>query len=267
MYNNKKLKTIKPFIFTKKIKDNCKTIPLKKITSTIGPMRYFPPATQEWFNSIYVYNNNYIKDITIADKNLSRLIKGYFNLYFSSKILVNNSIITRYRRLSINKIFISKAELKHTSSKVIITLYVYNEERRILSHRLKRIEAMLFTSIKSTSDKDDKSTILSLKEKLNIIKEKKDNFSFKDLLEELRLSIYSEINSEKNSLVFIKRLKDRKQKLLDIKFLEKNLEDLLNIIAICEKDPVSLKYYESFYGKIFSKTLLEKEIMIIAYYK
>ena len=267
MYNNKKLKTIKPFIFTKKIKDNCKTIPLKKITSTIGPMRYFPPATQEWFNSIYVYNNNYIKDITIADKNLSRLIKGYFNLYFSSKFLDSNSIFTRYRRLSINKIFFSKAELKHTSSKVIITLYVYNEERRILFHRIKRIEAMLFTSIKSTSDKDNKGTILSLKEKLNIIKDKKNNFSFNNLLEELRLSVCSEINSERDILVTIKRLKDRKQQLLDIEFLEKNLEDLLSIIAVCEKDPISLKYYDNLYGKIFSKTLLEKEIIIIAYYK
>lgn len=265
--NNNPLKTIKPFIFTKKMKDNCKTISLKKITSTIGPMRYFPPANQEWFNSIYAYNNNYIKDITIADKNLSKLIKGYFNLYFSSKFLVNNSIITRYRRLSINKIFFSKAELKHTSSKVIITLYVYNEERRILFHRIKRIEAMLFTSIKSTSDKYNESSILSLKEKLNIIKEKKDNFSLINWLEELRLFIFLEINSDKNILVLIKRLKDRKQKLLNIKLLEKNMEYLLNIIAICKKDPISLKYYENFYGKIFSKTFLEKEILVIAYYK
>ena len=86
----------------------------------------------------------YIKNITIADKNLSRLIKSYFNLYFSNKLLENKRIITRFRRLAINKIFISKAELKHTSSKVIITLYVYNEERRIFLNRLKRIESYSF---------------------------------------------------------------------------------------------------------------------------
>ena len=86
-------------------------------------------------------------------------------------------------------------------------------------------------------------------------------------MEELRLFIFLEINSDKNILVLIKRLKDRKQKLLNIKLLEKNMEYLLNIIAICKKDPISLKYYENFYGKIFSKTFLEKEILVIAYYK
>jgi hypothetical protein len=47
MYNNEKFKTIKPLIFTKNLKDNCKTIALNKITSTLGPMRYFPAANQE----------------------------------------------------------------------------------------------------------------------------------------------------------------------------------------------------------------------------
>jgi len=28
------------------------------------------PAAQEWYNSIYTYNTNYIKSLPIADKNL-----------------------------------------------------------------------------------------------------------------------------------------------------------------------------------------------------
>jgi len=47
MYKNNIFKTIKPFIFTKKINDNYKTIPLKKIITTLGSTRYLPPATQE----------------------------------------------------------------------------------------------------------------------------------------------------------------------------------------------------------------------------
>lgn len=176
--NNGIVRTIKPLIFTKKLKDNVKIILLNKTKNTLGPMRYFPPISQEWFNSIYAYNSLYTKNITIADKNLSRLIKSYFNLYFSKNLLNSKRILTRFRRLAVNKIFISKAELKHTSNKVIITLYVYNEERRALLNRIKRIENMLFPSFKFISDKVYKNKILPLYEKLNIIKKEKVNFSF-----------------------------------------------------------------------------------------
>src|ERR1700738_663614 len=118
MYNNK-FKINKPLIFIKKLNNNYKVIPFNKIINTLGHMRYFPPTIQEWYNSIYSYNNNYIKTITIVDKNLTRLIRSYFNLYFSNKLLRSKRIITRFRRSSMDKIFVSKTELKHTSSKVI----------------------------------------------------------------------------------------------------------------------------------------------------
>ena len=135
MYNHKIIETSKPFIFSKNLKDKSKIIPLNKVN-----------------NSIYVYNNATIKNISIAQKNLTRLIKSYFNLYFSNKLLSSKRILTRFRRLAVNKILISKAELKHTSNKVIITLYVYNEERRILINRLKRVEAFLFPSCSISSN-------------------------------------------------------------------------------------------------------------------
>jgi hypothetical protein len=170
MYNNKIVKIIKPLIFIKKLKNNIKTIPLNRTNNTLGPIRYFPPTSQEWSNNIYAYNNIYNKNITIADKNLSKLIKSYSNLYFSKKFLSSKRILTRFRRLAINKIFISKAELKHTTSKVIITLYIYNEEKRILLNRLKRIEAILFPFFNSISNKSYEDKILFLKDKLNSIK-------------------------------------------------------------------------------------------------
>jgi hypothetical protein len=170
MYNNKIVKIIKPLIFIKKLKNNIKTIPLNRTKKTLGPIRYFPPTSQEWYNNIYAYNNIYNKNITIADKNLSKLIKSYSNLYFSKKFLSSKRILTRFRRLAINKIFISKAELKHTTSKVIITLYIYNEEKRILLNRLKRIEAILFPFFNSISNKSYEDKILFLKDKLNSIK-------------------------------------------------------------------------------------------------
>ena len=200
----------------------------------------------------------------IANKNLGRLIKSYFNLHFNNKLIANKRIITRFRRLATKKIFVSKAELKHTSSKVIITLYVYNEEKRILAKRIKRIESILFSSSpKFLFNSLDKKNLLSLKDKLNIIKYEKENISFKTFLEELRFSISSEINN----LITIKNLNNNKEKELEIKNLEKNLDDLLNIIVNCKNNSLSHKHYENLYDKFFSKTLLEKEIITIAYYK
>jgi hypothetical protein len=64
--------------------------------------------------------------------------------------------------------------LKHTSSKVVITLYIYNEERRILIRKIKRLESILFP-LSTTSNfffkqENSNNKLLSIKEKLNIIK-------------------------------------------------------------------------------------------------
>ena len=260
MYKNNESKVIQPSIFTKKLSNNYKIISYKNVINTLGSIRYFPPANQEWFNSIYSYNNNYIKKITIADKNLSKLIKNYFNLYFSNKLIYRKHISIRLRRLSMNKIFISKAELKHTSSKVVITLYTYNEERRILSCKIKRIENMLFSK-----EFKNKRTF-SLREKLNIIRDENKNISLQILLKKLITFIYEEIKMENNILV-TKNYESKINKQLKVKILENNLRDLLSIFTICEINSVSHKYYEKIFNKIVNKTFLEKEIMTIAYYK
>lgn len=267
MKNNYKMRTIKPFIFIKNLNDNYKKIPYNKITSTLGPTRYFPPATQEWYNSIYTYDKNFIKNISIADKNLSKLIKSYFNLFFSSKLSHNKRINTRLRRLVINKIFISKAELKHTSSKIIITLYMYNEEKRILASKIKRLETILFASTKNYFNECNKSRLLSIKEKLNIIKYEKENASFKSLLDKLRFSIVREIELEKDILVTIENIEKREEKKLHILKLERNLDNLTTIIAVCEKDLFLYKYYKNIYSKVVKNYFLEREIATITYYK
>ncbi len=127
--NNQKTEMLKPLIFNKKINLKHKIIPLDVISNTKGLTRVFPTATKEWFNSVYAYNQNYIKNLSVADKTLSQLVKSYFNFYFNQKVLKSSKIATRFRRLSLNKILISKAELKHTSSKVTVTLYTYNAEK------------------------------------------------------------------------------------------------------------------------------------------
>jgi len=204
--------------------------------------------------------------MTVADKNLSKIIKSYFNIYFSKKLFYNKRIVTKFRKLTINKIFVSKAELKHTNSKVIVTLYVYNEERRILLNRLKRIEAMLFPSyvFANTIYKDK---IFSLSKKLDIIKKEKESLYFKGWLEKSKKDIIEEIDLENRALVNLDKLKIKDSKILGVNTLKDNLNNLLTVITICENDPISLKIFEKKYNYFINKIVLEKEIAIVTYFK
>jgi hypothetical protein len=42
-----KIEDIKPLIFTKKVNNKHKIIPLNLTKNTMGPTRHFPPATKE----------------------------------------------------------------------------------------------------------------------------------------------------------------------------------------------------------------------------
>jgi Mitochondrial ribosomal protein (VAR1) len=126
-------------LFKKKMSNN-KLIPLDS-SGISGIAKHFPPANKEWKNSIYSYNKNIIKYFPIKDKILFNVLKSYFNLYGDEKqqkIIIKN-IHLRFKRLSILNILVSKAEIKHTSYKVIITLYVYNRQKNYLINKLNNI--------------------------------------------------------------------------------------------------------------------------------
>jgi hypothetical protein len=73
------------------------------------------------------------------------LLKGYFSMFISNKILSTKYISKLYRKRSPKKIFIGKGELKHTSTKVIITFYVYNTEKISLKREYKQLYLSLFS--------------------------------------------------------------------------------------------------------------------------
>ena len=267
MYNNDIVKKNKPFVFTKKVSNNYKIIPQLKVKNTLGHVRYFPPTIQEWSNSVYAYNNMGTKGISIAQRNLSKIIKSYFDFFFNNKLLYGQRILTRFRRLATNKIFVSKAELKHTSTKVIVTLYVYNEERRRLIKRLKRIEATLFPSISNTfiKNKREYNLLLSLVNRYEYFKV--DSLSFVDWLLKIKIYIVEEIKLEKKSLLFSDSLKAKEDKLIIIRSLLRNLNTITNILSYSSDSTTSLNYYEDIYKKYINKVFLDREIAVISYYK
>jgi hypothetical protein len=53
-------------------------------------------------------------------------------------------LLLRLRRLSLNKIFVSNGEFKHTNNKVTITLYIFNRQKRSYLNRMKKLRFYLF---------------------------------------------------------------------------------------------------------------------------
>jgi len=239
--NNKNQKTemLKPLIFNKKINLKHKIIPLSIITNTIGPVRVFPTATKEWFNSVYAYNQNSVKNLSIADKTLSRLVKSYFNFYFNKKVLKSNKIATRFRRLSLKKILISKAELKHTSSKVTITLYTYNAEKTFLTLKLKNLIKAYFNS----KSKNINPSLINLLHDINVYKK---GISLINYLEELKsiLELSLDLKVYPNTVLYLERINE--------------------MIILSKKDKTANKKLDQIYTESLRKNLLSKEIKEIA---
>lgn len=121
-----------PILFLKKINNKIYIKP-RLIKNDTGKTRHFTPAAQEWYNSIYAYNGNYTTSLPTAGINLINILKSYFNFQFKDKGSHKGAYTrNRYRRSSANRIFVGRGDLKHTSTRVIITFFVYNVEKNIL---------------------------------------------------------------------------------------------------------------------------------------
>jgi hypothetical protein len=120
-------------IFTKNVNSKFKLVPFNIKVTDKGNVKYFPAASKEWRNKIYLYNDNNMKNLPIYDLNINKLTKSYFNSYFNNKFILKNHLSWRWKSLSKNIIYISKPEIKHTTSKAIITIYIYNREHLSLS--------------------------------------------------------------------------------------------------------------------------------------
>ena len=231
-----------PLIFKKK-ESPIKT--LRYINNDTGKMRHFTPGAQEWFNSIYSYNNNYTKLLPIADKNLMNLLKSYFNFFISHRILKTKRIANRYRKLSANKIFVGKGELKHTNEKVIITSYVYNVEQLYLKNLTKKLAKSLYYPNKDLKkyvniDRNGKEIItynrpFTLKEYLNLPDHTTWHKNF----------CFTLFWKEYIKLIGMKKLKDEEKK-------EKKLKGENKFI-----DKTKIKFLEAFSQYIYNETTFQ----------
>jgi hypothetical protein len=110
----------------------------------------FSPAVRQWKDSIYLYNKNTLSLIPEANKIAMKLIQGYFNLFNFKleKKLRNKRLKLRLRKISINKIFVSGGEFKHTNDKINITLYLFNRQKNNYLLKIKKRFFNLFKNLR-----------------------------------------------------------------------------------------------------------------------
>ena len=119
-------------------KNNLKKITIGKVQEKyedVGSTKYLPSFSKEWKNTIYSYNKNVLKNIPVNNKNISKIIESYFNLFFKNSRFIGAShkfLSLKKRRMLLKKIYLSNPEIKYTNNKAIITLYTFNREKKDL---------------------------------------------------------------------------------------------------------------------------------------
>jgi hypothetical protein len=110
-----------------------------------------------------------MKNFPVYDININKLIRGYFTMYFRNKILNKKYLSHIQKRLSLNKVYVSRPEIKHNNTKAIITLYVFDRENLILLKNAKSRETnTLLSSFKTIIIKLNRFFSLGLKRNINM---------------------------------------------------------------------------------------------------
>lgn len=249
--NNKTNKFI--YIFSKYIKNNSKIIPSKVKISDVGNTKYFPPVSKEWKNSIYVFNPNNLKNFPVYDININSLIKNFFNLQFNYKFLLKKYKSYRLRSASFNKIYASKAEIKHTNNKAILTVYVYNREKISLLKKIRLLNKSFYNEVKLLIYENKKILGFNNSEDSNIIYNK----SIKALLDKnLKVLRKYKLRLSLNKYKFEEKLLYKLKNFI-IKYYNKKVE--FNIVNIR-----SVVFHTDFFTKIVTSKLSNRKANILA---
>lgn len=182
-------------------------------------------------------------------------------------------------------------------------MFVYNEEKRILRSKIRRLESLLFSTSQPQTEFNlspltltagvgvsqpmsmPKNKSLSFYNKLNIAAQlnyTNNNTILKKKLDNIMLLILKQIKIHqlfffRDSLVCNTGCSSRNAKKNIVEFLARELfiisqlkryyKEIVNIINICKNNTAYYKYYEKYFYEAKYKIILEKEINRIVYYK
>jgi hypothetical protein len=186
------------------------------------------------------------------DININSLIKSFFNLQFNYKFLFKKYSPSRLRSSSLNKIFASKAEIKHTNNKAILTVYVYNREKISLLKKIKRLKKSFFNKVKLLIYKNKKIFGFYNEDSNNIYNKSIKALLYKNLILLRKYKLRLSLNKYKFEEKLLYKLKN-----FIIKYYNKKVE--FNIVNIR-----SVIFHTDFFTKIVTSKLLSRKTNILA---
>lgn len=130
----------KTTLASKSIKVNTQALPILaspvEPSKIVGQSKHFPPANKEWFNSVYFYNKSSLRSLPGKDLLTKKLIKNYFNLSADLSLARSSRKRIKIRKASLNRLFVSRPEVKQTNDKIILNVYTYDRQRQSLLRKL-----------------------------------------------------------------------------------------------------------------------------------
>lgn len=103
----------------------------------------FNPSVNEWINSIYTFDK---KSVTfINDKLDYDLVNSYFNarpFYIKKTTYRDKRVFNNKSFLSLNRIFVSMPEFKHSMQNLNLVLYIFNKEEILLLKKINKLKKL-----------------------------------------------------------------------------------------------------------------------------
>ena len=209
-----------------KIKDIKKEL----INPLTTKFKHFPSSVREWNNSIYVFNKNTLNLIPSTTVSAMKIIKGFFSLYNKGleKKMRSKRLLLRLRRLSSNRIYLSRGEFKHINNNVSINIYMFNRQKHNYLSKLKNIYLKKILANKKINTNLIKTLRSIYKKGLDCLREvNKDKYLLIRALDIVENNKKYKINTFKSlysyTLSFYKDLLNLTMKKLRLYFLYKQL--------------------------------------------
>jgi hypothetical protein len=158
---------------------------------------FYPSSSKEWFSSIYSYNKSYSKSLISINYVVNNLFWSYFNMMEDKLRLPFKRRRPNKIRYSADKIYVSRAELKHTNTKLTIMLYIYNKQKSSLERFIRRI--LIVKRIKENLTEEGIEIITTYKNRLSQMLKKR-FFYFKKWN-----NVFFKVNDNVKNMVTLKR--------------------------------------------------------------
>ena len=218
---------------------------------------HYPPNTQEWCDSVYTYNKNYEKRIPSADNAINNMILSFFNMTFIfTKNIKSARKRIEYKRTLINKIFVSKALVKHTNNKTIITLFTYNREKLFLIKKIYEI----YDQLKELNNK----SYFKLNLKKYMLKNIYTLYSTKNVLKKESVKLISKVFKNTSN---INKKKNNETKLLLKISSKKSVYDINNFLIFFNTINNKYKLYNKLLFDLQKLYFYQNKILLLNNYR